>query len=192
METEWLVAIDWRLHKDPNEVDGFNAFLGHWEAWKLNKARVAEPMKLTPINTNLRRQQSVTKPLFSPEGPIPREYQSNVFDPWHHPASSETSPPSAPHTGPNTPDYYASTTWAPYLAQPPPPYTRSYPIQHLLPPLTSQPPSYHHTPYSQITPTTYNYSGWTGHGSSCGCFTCAPHHDPYYMDRQYRVQPIAG
>jgi hypothetical protein len=186
MEVEWLVAIDWRLHKDPNEIDGFNAFLAHWEEWKLNKARAVEPIKLTPLDTNLRRHHSVSKPLFSPEGPIPREYQSAHFDNhWHHPAASDCSPPSAPHTGPTTPDYYAAGTWG--YTNPPPPYTRSFTIQHALP-LPSQPPSYQHTPYTQ----TYSYSGWTGHGSSCTCYSCIPHHDPYYVERGYRVQPIAG
>jgi len=185
MEVEWLVAIDWRLHKDPNEIEGFNAFLSHWKEWKLNKTRAAEPMKLTPIDTNILRHRSISKPLFSPEGPIPREYQNSHFDHWHQPATSECSPPSAPHTGPTTPDYYAAGTWG--YTNPPPPYTRSYTIHHPLP-LPSQPPSYHHTPYTQ----TYTYHGWTGHGSSCSCFNCVPHNDPYYVDRAYRVQPLAG
>lgn len=184
MEAEWLMAIDWRLHKDPTEVDGFNAFLRHWQEWKHNKARAVETVRLSPIDTNL-HHHAVSKPLFSPEGPIPREYQNSHFEHWHQPPTSECSPPSAPHTGPNTPDYYATGNWA--YAQPPPPYSRSFQIHHPAP-IPSQPPSYHQTPYTQ----TFSYSGWTGHGSSCGCFDCTPQPNPYYMDRGYRVQPIAG
>lgn len=138
------------------------------------------------------------KPLMSPEGPIPPQYQrrSPFENSWLNPAASEYSPPSAPHSGPTTPDYYAAGPWAAYTTNShpaPPPYSRGSWMpaaqQPYLPSMPrSQPPSYHHTPSYGLP---FTQSMWTGHGSSCGCLYCAKHMEHYMFPHPFgAMQPI--
>lgn len=198
MELQWLEGFDWLIHGpmyDPEE--GFFMWIEHWHAYK-EKAEIAKAKEiqvLAPIDTtNIRpTQQYPQQPLMSPEGPIPPQYQraSQYDTQWVRPLISEYSPPSAPHSGPATPDYYASGTWA--YTQAPPPYQRqswaqntpsAYPTQR------SQPPSYHHTPsYAQQ----YSQTSWgNAHGSTCGCTLCARHQEHYFNHGGYGVQTVAG
>ncbi|RLL93268.1 hypothetical protein CFD26_101394 [Aspergillus turcosus] len=183
MELEWLFAFEWKLHERIHDKqDGFASWLSHWETWRAKAVVRAQESRhtLAPIDTNVSRGHVVSKPLLSPEGPIPPQYQrsSHYENSWLNPAASEYSPPSAPHSGPNTPDYYAVGPWA--YSNPPPPYTRTWvpPPQQYMPQSVprSQPPSYHHTP-SYALP--FAQSVWTGHGSSCGCLYCAKHVEHY-------------
>ncbi|KAJ5736226.1 uncharacterized protein N7483_001351 [Penicillium malachiteum] len=150
MELEWLFAFEWKIHNRMyDEQDGFNSWRRHWDNWRAKANLRAQETRqaLAPLDTNVvRPQQSIAKPLMSPEGPIPPQYQ-RIENSWLNPAASEYSPPSAPHSGPNTPDYYSAGTWA--YPNPPPPYSRAWiPPPSYLPASAprSQPPSYHHTP----------------------------------------------
>ncbi|KAJ5239838.1 hypothetical protein N7468_004457 [Penicillium chermesinum] len=196
MELEWLFAFDWKIHdRIYEQQDGFNFWRLHWKNWS-NKANVrAQEIRtqpLAPLDTNVVRHQNVSKPLMSPEGPIPPQYQrsSQIENSWLNPAASEYSPPSAPHSGPNTPDYYSVGPWA--YSNPPPPYSRSWmPPSQYLPTSAprSQPPSYHHTPAYGLP---FAQSVWTGHGSSCGCMYCAKHVEHYMQNMFPALQPIAA
>jgi hypothetical protein len=181
MELEWLFAFEWKIHERiHNKQDGFSTWLAHWETYRAKiSSRGCEPrQKLAPIDTNITRQYNVPKALMSPDGPIPLQYQRGPAyeNSWLNPAACEYSPPSAPHSGPNTPDYYNAGPWL--YTNPPPPYTRAWmPQQQFIPPLPrSQPPSYHHTP---VYGAPMGNSVWTGHGSSCGCLYCAKHQEHY-------------
>lgn len=181
LELEWLFAFDWKIHDrihDPQ--DGFGTWLAHWETWRAKSNRAQEARQtLAPIDTNLSRGSRVAKPLLSPEGPIPPQYQRSAQyeTSWLNPAASEYSPPSAPQSGPTTPDYYPVGPWGAYSNPPPPPYSRTWvPPQSYIPPPRSQPPSYHHTPVYALP---FAQSVWTGHGSSCGCLYCAKHMEHY-------------
>ncbi|EGE06142.1 meiotically up-regulated 80 protein [Trichophyton equinum CBS 127.97] len=192
--------------------------------------------KLSPIDTNIIHRRhplyhhgsghhsALPKAMLSPDGPIPPQYQRSAC-PWL-PASnastaattplaaSDYSPPSAPHTGPSTPDYFHSAggsgsnaAW-PYNA--PPPYcatwlpqqqqqqqtSRSGPTALPLPLPRSQPPSYVHTPMyaNAFSPINNNINGnvWTGHGPGCGCLYCAKSHDLYFPVSSFGMQPVAG
>ncbi|KAM5435222.1 cyclin-like protein [Microsporum ferrugineum] len=186
--------------------------------------------KLAPIDTNIiqRRHQpyhhghshhhsALPKAMLSPDGPIPPQYQRGAC-PWLPTsnastaaatplAASDYSPPSAPHTGPSTPDYFhgsgSAAAW-PYNA--PPPYCATWlPQQHQtarpgptalpLPLPRSQPPSYVHTPmYANAFSPINNGNGnvWTGHGPGCGCLYCAKNHDLYFPVTAFGLQPVAG
>ena len=195
MELDWLKDFDWTIHSIMyQEHEGFFKWIDHWHAYeaKAHHATKQEMQKLTPIETNLHRSHSITQqPLLSPDGPIPPQYQQSAqFDTqWARPLMSEYSPPSAPHSGPATPDYYPGN-WT--FAQPPPAYGRSswasgssaYASQR------SQPPSYHHTPLYPSQ--TYTQSMWTGHGSGCGCSLCSKHPDYYFTNGGYSLQPVVG
>ena len=216
---EWKIHD--RIH---DEHDGFSSWLSHWKIWraKANAAVRAQEQParsaLASIDTNvnnraaaaaaaaaapvLSRNNSSTsnssgkndKPLMSPEGPIPPQYQrrSPFENSWLNPAASEYSPPSAPHSGPTTPDYFAAGPWAYATNPPPPPYSRTWmpaAQQPYLPSMPrSQPPSYHHTPSYGLP---FAQSMWTGHGSSCGCLYCAKHMEHYMFPNPFgAMQPI--
>ncbi|KAJ5582236.1 hypothetical protein N7535_000856 [Penicillium sp. DV-2018c] len=98
MELEWLFAFDWKIHDCTyDKEDGFNSWRAHWDTWRAKAtARAQEPRQtLAPLETNIIRGQSVVKPLMSPEGPIPPQYQrsSQIENSWLNPTASEYSPP---------------------------------------------------------------------------------------------------
>lgn len=195
MELEWLMGFGWKIHNRLYAQDGFASWQGNWEKYcAKTAAKASEGHKLTPIDTSIRRRRSLNKAILSPEGPIPPQYQrtSHYGEMWIHPANSEYSPPSAPHTGPNTPEYYTGS-WS--YANPPPPYSVNKtwvpPAQPYIPqpPQRSQPPSYHHTPSHTQQ---YSHSVWTGHGSSCGCMYCNSQEHYFSAPTAYGMQPVAG
>jgi len=199
MELQWLEGFDWVIHGpmyDPEE--GFFLWIAHWNAYKekatLNK--VKEIHKLAPIDTSMRYDGTYKQqPLMSPEGPIPPQYQrgSQYDTQWVRPLISDYSPPSAPHSGPATPDYY-NVGWN---YQAPPPYSRQAWNQSAITNYVSQrsqPPSYQHTPsYTQQ----YAQAGWGCHGSSCGCLMCARQSEHLFKQAplhpgHYGMQSVAG
>ncbi|XHF97549.1 hypothetical protein AWENTII_001131 [Aspergillus wentii] len=195
MELEWLFAFEWKIHdRIYEDQDGFASWLSHWETWRTKATARAHGTRhsLAPIDTKITRGHGLSKPLMSPEGPIPPQYQRSTHfeNSWLNPAASEYSPPSAPHSGPTTPDYYSVGPWA-YAN--PSPYSRAWiPPQQYLPQSAprSQPPSYHHTPAYALP---FAQSVWTGHGSSCGCLYCAKHMEHYMCANPFGgMQPIVA
>lgn len=183
MELDWLFGFDWKIHERiHNSNDGFLSWKAHWETWltKNNCGVMDSRRALAPIDTNIvrtshgahqrqhRASSAMHHAMLSPEGPIPPQYQSSWLTP-----PSDYSPPSAPTSGPTTPNHYGSWAYAN-----PPPYSRYW-----LPPIycpsipSSQPPSYHQTPlYSHPwSPIKFN-----GHSSSCGCLYCVKIPDHYF------------
>ncbi|KAI9771666.1 MAG: hypothetical protein M1840_001882 [Geoglossum simile] len=168
--------------------------------------------KLTPLDTNLQRQkqqqQQQQQGKVFPSTPLYPSHYSNaavsgmgvdaqhaqaqaahltpsLYDqnPWSYGRSStERSPPSAPETGPNTPEYFG---WSPFHlpSHAPPQYSmRPVPASG-----HSQPPSYHHTPYAQY----YSHqSPW--HGAGCGCAYCGRSNDSYFMTSTFGPQTVVG
>lgn len=206
MELDWLFAFEWKIHdRIYDKQDGFASWLSHWKTWRAKAAARAQESRavLAPIDTNVARGPMIShshrssrcnstnnnKPLMSPEGPIPPQYQrrSPFENSWLNPTASEYSPPSAPHSGPTTPDYFPVGPWA--YTNPPPPYSRTWIPPQPAPYLPrSQPPSYHHTP-SYALP--FAQSVWTGHGSSCGCLYCAKQMENYMFPNPFGgMQPI--
>ncbi|KAG5287524.1 meiotically up-regulated gene 80 protein [Histoplasma capsulatum G186AR] len=190
MELEWLFGFDWNIHnRIHNKEDGFMSWKAHWDTWRVKAdARANESRsKLTPIDTNIQRQHaSQQKTLLSPDGPIPPQYQRGA---WLNSNTSDYSPSSAPHSGPNTPDYFCPAPWA--YNNPPPPYSRGWvvPQKYIPPAPRSQPPSYHHTPsYTHA----FSPVAWTGHRSSCGCLYCAKHQEHYLHTVVFGIQPVVG
>ncbi|WEW55036.1 hypothetical protein PRK78_000464 [Emydomyces testavorans] len=186
MEIDWLFAFDWKIHnRIHSQSDGFMMWKAHWDTWRAKSdAQVYESrVKLAPIDTTIQRQHSVPKPLLSPEGPIPPQYQRSG---WLTPMSSDYSPPSAPHTGPNTPDYYQAAPW-PFNN--PPPYSRTWVLPQQFMPSRSQPPSYQHTP--SYAPA-FSPSVWTGHGNACACLYCAKSQEHHLQAMPFGVQAVAG
>ncbi|EEP82472.1 conserved hypothetical protein [Uncinocarpus reesii 1704] len=187
MELDWLFAFDWKIHnRIHSQSDGFMTWKAHWDTWRAKSdARVYDSRtKLAPIDTNIQRQHSIPKPLLSPEGPIPPQYQRSG---WLTPMSSDYSPPSAPHTGPTTPDYYQVAPWP--LFNNPAQFSRPWVLPQQFVTSRSQPQSYQHTPsYAQA----FSPTVWTGHGNACGCLYCAKSQEHYLPTVPFGVQPVAG
>jgi len=196
MELEWLKGFDWTLHGPMyHEIDGFYMWREHWKAYQEDAqlARARESQKLASIDTTTARvQQSARQPLMSPEGPIPLQYQRSAqYDTqWVRPLIADYSPPSAPHSGLTTPDYYNNGNWP----QAPPPYSKQSWASNNTTPVyashRSQPPSYQHTPsYIQG----YSQSVWNNHGPSCTCSLCPKHHEHYFSHpTAYGIQSVVG
>lgn len=213
MEKEWLEALDWNLHRDPAEPQGFASWSSHWTDYQRQKAvaPTAQPDKLAPINTNIQRLPSMHS-AFSPpaysngfrkqsvpayENHQPAHLTASTyapsFDPWSARSANENSPMSAPHSGPTTPEYYAtsSSAWVPGGEG----YSRRTmfgfaPLSH------SQPPGQPHFNASaygtHALPPQYYETFWNGHGSHCNCTYCARQHPPYFMTASYGAQTVMG
>lgn len=195
MELEWLFAFEWKIHdRIYDEQDGFATWRAHWNTWRNKatlKSREQPRQRPTPtIDTHATRSQPISTPLLSPEGPIPPQYQrrSQYENSWLNPAALEYSPPSAPQSGPTTPDYYPLGPW-PFAANPAPSFPRAWvPQQTYIPRSAPRPqhPSYHHTP-SYALP--FAQSMWSGHGSSCGCLYCAKQLEHYMCGNTFGAMP---
>lgn len=183
MELDWLQGFNWEIHQLMYEEDeGFFQWIDHWRVYE-NKAKAAkakEMHKLAPIETKFAPRYAVQHPvLMSPDNPIPPQYQqgSQYDTRWARQYISEYSPPSAPHSGPATPEYYANQ-WS---YAPTPAYNRqgyNYPAQA----------GFQHTPNYQ----SYGYQQSWAHGSNCGCGLCAKHTDYYFNHGAYPMQTVVG
>jgi len=204
LEMDWLLAIDFKLHRDPSEQQGWQSWAGHWKDYQDRATeRAARPISLSPIDTSIHRR-SLNKPLpplpiqqgfnpppyeFTPKSAQPSFNNApaySQYDPWR--SANEHSPASAPTTGPTTPEYYgAARAWAPEgysrrtmfgyppLAQP----TASQPQQ---PPANYGPPAYS---------TQYQPPVWNSHGANCGCAYCAQRRPSYFMAPGFGPQAVA-
>ena len=214
LETEWLVAIEFKLHRDPAEQQGWCSWQEHWKDYQAQAvARLNRPAKLNPIDTNVQRprslnqnkplpptplQQGYSKPPAYEFVPKPQQSQYNTpayssqYDPWLVPRSAtDNSPASAPTTGPTTPEYYGGPgTWAP-----PEGYSRR--TMFGFPPLSQPPPpSQPHQQPPNYGPPAYtpqfNQPVWSNHPINCNCVYCAQRHPPYLMAPGYGPQTVAG
>lgn len=207
LEMEWLVAIEFKLHRDPTEQQGWVSWSEHWKDYQSHAtARANRSIKPSPIDTTVQRQRSLNKPL--PALPIQQGYNPppyefttksaqpsynnapnySQYDPWR--SANEHSPASASTTGPTTPEYYGATgNWAPEgysrrtmfgfppLSQPAPSQSQQQ----------QQPSNYGPPAYS----TQYQPPVWNNHGVNCGCVYCVQRHPPYFMAPGFGPQAVA-
>lgn len=210
LETEWLVAIDFKLHRDPSEQQGWVSWSDHWKDYQNHAtARTNRSSKLSPIDTSVPRNRSVNQNKPLPPLPMQQNYQPppyeytpksaqppynsaasyTQYDPWR--SANGHSPASAPTTGPTTPEYYgASGAWAPAEG-----YTRRtmFGFPPLSQPAPSQPQQQQQS--SNYGPPSYsaqyNPPAWNSHGAHCACTFCAQRHPPYFMAPGFGPQPVA-
>ncbi|KAF2205011.1 hypothetical protein GQ43DRAFT_85418 [Delitschia confertaspora ATCC 74209] len=212
LEMEWLVAIDFKLHRDPSEQHGWCTWQEHWKEFEANAAvKANRANRLSPIDTTVQRQRSFNqnKPLpplpaqqnynqpppyeYTPKSGQPQYTNSassySQYDPWLVSRSAtDNSPASAPTTGPTTPEYYGGPgTWAP-----PGGYSRrtmfGFASHHQPVPSQPQQPTNYCPP--AYTPQ-YNQPAWNAHPVNCGCIYCAQRHPPYFMAQGFGPQPVA-
>ena len=188
-ERNWLMAFGHRLHHDPVRVDGFDAAQQQWKAHQAQLKANQRLSTLQPIDTNLKRQQSMQ--ALSSNGfytsyhgkTSPSDYSLDStysdraygtpsysqYDAWYPYRSMERSPlSSASHSGPQTPEYLGGSNhgWGPFSH-----YPRD--SQHGYPAMA---PSYASqvsaTPYEYQLPPFRRHCAWSTHGAHCQCQPC--------------------
>jgi hypothetical protein len=206
LELDWLLAIDFRLHRDYSESQGWISWSQHWKEYQNTAAtRAGRSNKLSPIDTSVQRRSfNPNKPLpplpmqqaYTPASyyEAPKSAQSayhppsySQYDPWR--SASEHSPASAPTTGPTTPEYYGATgTWGQVEG-----YSRRtmFGFPPLSQPAPAQAPQQQSSNYGPPAYSQYGTSAWNQHGLSCGCAYCVQRHPPYFMAPGYGPQAVA-
>lgn len=206
LEKDWLQALNWSLHIDPMTDKGFQSWLASWAEWKntknqQHKATLDRLAPLASIDTNVARHHSQAKtytpsytPSYTPAYTPYYGYYDSYYGaaapyeqkPWAGTRSPhDMSPPSAPESGPATPEYLAlpnsglpPNDWYGYEA-----FYNKRPTMHASyghP----QAASYHATNQGQHT-----QSLW-GHAAGCGCGFCS--RDAYMMGHGYGQQTVVG
>ncbi|MCJ1282551.1 hypothetical protein MMC26_001874 [Xylographa opegraphella] len=203
LEVNWLLGINWTLHIDTSDPQGLPAWLKQWERWQAKRIEITlDSLKLTPLDSSLRRQHSVQKHL--PPTPVYSSYADTMFtmaakshSVWQTPRHEQwppirslvdNSPPSAPETGPNTPEWYGRHGTSGF---PPTASMQSIRCVPLLQPLRTLPSSTQ-SPYCTSYPQQYTPSPWSGHSIGCMCGYCLPQHERYSMAHTYGAQPVAA
>lgn len=213
LEKEWLQAIEWNLHVDPLTDSDFQSWLASWDSWKENKnkqrnATLERLAPLAPIDTNVQCHQSQHKayspaaasygvaPHFSENHPVPTSYHAQPQPRYELPSWSqarsphELSPPSAPESGPTTPEWMMlpnsglpPTDWYGYDNF----YARrnTQPSTHIAYALPQATP--YHTPFHNH----YAQNIW-GHHAGCGCGYCGRPTESYFMAPGYGQQTVVG
>jgi len=177
------------------------------QCWKDYESRIisrgAQSLKLSPLDTNVQRQAPAHK-SFSPQSTIStytplsaadysaRPFHSNhhtpsyaPYDPWLvRRSATDSSPTSAPHTGPTTPEFYGGPgTWQPLDNGAYSYSRRNYGYGQMTQPQhVAQPQA---TPYTPFTPTYQQQNNWTGHSIYCNCGHCSRQHVPHFLGPNY-------
>ncbi|KAF1814812.1 hypothetical protein P152DRAFT_464768 [Eremomyces bilateralis CBS 781.70] len=220
LEREWLGDMVYTLHRDPAEPNGFNNWLAHWEEYEFQSVARSSRNKqthltvetnglltprshhdgvdptLTPLSAH---PHSTTYPAPSQQAPAsysnPAPPPYSQYDPWAN-SRTDSSPISAPHTGPNTPEYYGTPgVWTPtegysrrtmfgFPPQGPPPQSQGRLASTPAPAPAYGAPHYPH----------HAYGVWTGNGTVSGAYwreQYAPTQQPPYM-MGYVPQTVVG
>ena len=200
-EIEWLVDIKWDMHIK-FESQGFYAWIDKWNDWKAKRMeRSLTALKLTPLDTSMRQQRPLSKPhQLSPMYPSHTDSNnSNAMRTQQQPhwlppvqdwsttyrRSIDYSPPSAPPTGPTTPDWYGFANFGSHVQNNQAFSSRTMPI-----PVATMPS---HSSYYRPQQT-QNYPGdpWGRHEIGCRCGYCIPYYDRFTMMRGSGMQTVAG
>ena len=205
LEIEWLLAINWDMHVKYDDPQGFQLWHKHWERWQIKNVEISmDSLKLTPLDPGITRQGSLNK-QFSQSPLYPTLYKDATFSTaikehlqlqWQTPCHdqwpslrvrTDYSPPSAPETGPTTPDWYGHFGSYAFGTNSRKYNTRTTPLSTHSLSSNGQFPGYQ----TQYTPQ-YGPNAWNNHGAHCGCVYCIPHHDRYLMASGFGPQPVAG
>ncbi|KAI4227534.1 MAG: hypothetical protein L6R40_008204 [Gallowayella cf. fulva] len=207
LELEWLVAIRWDLHVDHEDPQGFSLWRKHWQRWQAKRVETSfRSLKLSALDVNVQRAQPVSKAqlssmaAFSPacndenlnmetlnDYNTPR-WHSACYDQWpSYQSRTEYSPPSAPQTGPPTPERYGRLADLDFARLPKPSAPRA--LQSIS---QARFAAYQSTAYSTPYPQPYVGQNWNGHSTTCGCMSCVPYSEQYVVGLRYGLQSVMG
>lgn len=218
LEVEWLVAIQWTMHINPQDSNGFLRWHQQWQSfqvaaqakktWMENKMESRmEPLLYAMKHTHLdgatvqgqrssRHYLSPTRlqsALYTPMS-INNSLKANSRPPWEasHPGAFpqlrshvDYSPPSAPETGPNTPNWFGSQDNLGYGREP----QQSHPALKM--PASLQEISCNALQYDHRLLYAQQFNSH-GYGTSCRCSYCSPQRDHFFMASSHGLQPVVG
>lgn len=202
LEHEWLAAIQWNLYVNLDESEDFKAWIQNWTNWRENKnkerlAVLDRLAPLAPIDTNVQRTRPYSQAYNAYPKSASRERPVSGFQvPYEQPAwnnnypTPHLTPPSAPDSGLNTPEYLSATGGGPrydwtIFNQ----YPRGFQqMQH---------PGYGQTRIANYgTPFSNHYGGhynfWDPSMDCPGCPECVQQKQPYFMSHYGGQQTVAG
>jgi hypothetical protein len=192
LEHEWLESIGWKLYVNLDSSNDFKAWLQNWNEWRetknvQRKATLDRLAPLAPIDTNVQRPRPYQQPYSGYPKTASRERPNSGFmyppGPEHlgwlksfeYP-TPQLTPPSAPDSGFNTPEYPSATgggprfnDWSVYQG-----YSRGY-QQPQAPYVPTRVASYHTPPYTNHYHNHYGSNIWETGGTDCPCHICLPH-----------------
>ncbi|KAL9598384.1 MAG: hypothetical protein Q9219_004546 [cf. Caloplaca sp. 3 TL-2023] len=207
LEIEWLVAIGWELHVDPQDHQGFALWRKHWQGWQAKRFEMSlDTHKLGPLDFNVQRLHQLPKlqcntlsvnsstDVEIANGQTESSYHtipywgSTKYDPWSAvQAKTEYSPPSAPETGPTTPKFYGGLFDSEYG------HLSQLATGNVMQPfLHSLYPSFQRMAYSTPYRQPWLTKRWNGHPIACHCIDCLPSPDRYLIGSGYRLQSVFG
>ncbi|TVY25790.1 Meiotically up-regulated protein [Lachnellula hyalina] len=206
LEHEWLISLDWKLYVNLDESTDFKAWLQSWNSWRETKnleraATLDRLAPLAPIDTNVQRPRPYQQSYSGYTKTASREHPQSGYTPYEHSGwmnsypTPQLTPPSAPDSGVNTPEYLSATgggprynDWALFNQ-----YSRGYqtPVHAPYVPTRIAP---YHTPYSNHYGHHYNSNIWDSAAADCNCGSCNPHaKQSYFMGHGYGgPQIVAG
>jgi hypothetical protein len=207
LEHEWLESISWNLYVNLDESKDFKAWLQSWEDWRATKniqrtATLDRLAPLAPIDTNVQRVRPYSNAYSGYTKSASREHPQSGFQHSAYENSSwmnsyptpHLTPPSAPDSGLNTPEYLSATgggprynDWSVFNQ-----YGRGYQPQAHNAYGPTRVAAYH-TPFSNHYGHHYGGSNIWENVPECGCGNCNPHtKQPYFMSHGYGQQIVAG
>ncbi|KAF4636945.1 hypothetical protein G7Y89_g1123 [Cudoniella acicularis] len=206
LEHEWLEGIAWNLYVNLDESKDFKAWLQSWNEWRETKnlqrtATLDRLAPLAPIDTNVQRARPYSNTYSAYTKSASREHPQSGFQHSGYETSSwmnsyptpHLTPPSAPDSGVNTPDYLSATgggprynDWALFNQ-----YSRGYQPQAHSSYAPTRVAAYH-TPFTPHYGNHYGSNIWEN-VPECGCGNCNPHtKQPYFMSHGYGGQQIVA
>lgn len=213
LEVEWLVAIDWNMHVKPNDSDGFGSWHQQWQRHqmaKVNKVKIdplAQSLKQAHLGSvpvqkdHFMHHRSSPTSLHTPsyaDRAISQGFKAGSQSQWSTAAydsfptlrsHTDYSPPSAPETGPNTPNWFGPQSRFGFGRE----SQQTYPTLKMPTPLQVVGSNFlqsdFHLPYAQ----TFNAPGQGhGHGHNCACPFCLSQHNHFLLASGYGMQPVVG
>ena len=198
LEKEWLSSISYMLYINLDTSEDYNAWLDNWRAWREKKnverkATLDRLAPLAPIDTNVQHSRPYQQPYSGYAKSTSRERPNSAFN-YEQPSWSANSsfdyptpqltPPSAPDSGFNTPEYPSATgggprfnDWSVYQG-----YSRGYQQPQQKAPYVPARVATYTPPYqsNNFNPNLNNLShyslGWDpALGTDCPCAMCLPY-----------------
>jgi len=206
LEHEWLESITWDLYVNLDESKDFKAWLENWNTWRETKnlertATLDRLAPLAPIDTNVQRPRPYQQPYSGYTKSASREHPQSAYTPYEHHGwmnsypTPQLTPPSAPDSGVNTPEYLSATgggprynDWALFNQ-----YSRGYQQSNHAQYVPTRIAPFQ-TPYPNHYSHHYGSNIWDPAPSAdCNCGSCNPHmKQSYFMGHGYGGQQIVA
>lgn len=206
LEQDWLESIQWSLFVNLEQSKDYKAWIQSWNDWcevkNVERTATLERLApLAPIDTNVQRVRPYSQNYSGyTKTPSSREHSGfcSAYDQTSWATNSyptpHLTPPSAPDSGVNTPEYLSATgggprynDWALFNQ-----YSRGYQAANHVAYVPQPRVAAYHTPYT-------NHYGhynniWDHTAADCTCGSCNPHakqQQQYFMGHGYGQQVVA-